>query len=68
MVQIKDLQHELGEMQITLRELAKLEDYDGASYDEIVTDAKWMHQMLKHRLLTLQLKRDNQTTLDGERK
>ena len=57
---IKHLQNEIGEMQITLRELAVLEDYDGADYSEVLDELKWNHQMLKHRLTTLQLK--------GERK
>ena len=54
------MQNEIGEMQITLRELAVLEDYDGADYSEVLDELKWNHQMLKHRLTTLQLK--------GERK
>ena len=53
MVRIKDLQYELGEMQVTLRELSVLEDYGNADYGEVLTDAKWMHQQLKHRLQTL---------------
>ena len=57
MTELKRLQHELGEMQITVRELMVLEDFDGASYDEILTDAKWMHQMLRHRLITLRNRR-----------
>ena len=50
---IKQLQYELGEMQVTLRELSVLEDYDGADYSEVLTDVKWIHQQCKHRLQTL---------------
>lgn len=57
MSDLKKLQIELGEMQITVRELQKLEDYDGASYDEVLMDTKWLHQQLKHRLTSLQLRR-----------
>ena len=58
MTSIKQIQNELGEMQITLRELSVLEDYQGADYSEVFTDVKWLHQMLKHRLLSLQMKGD----------
>jgi hypothetical protein len=43
-------------MAITLRELAVLEDGFGADYSEIKVDLAWIHQMLKHRLTTLQLR------------
>ena len=56
MNEVKVLQNEVSEMQITLRELAVLETYDGADYSEIKVDLAWIHQMLKHRLTTLQLR------------
>jgi len=56
MNEVKVLQNEVSEMQITLRELAVLEDGFGADYSEIKVDLAWIHQMLKHRLTTLQLR------------
>ena len=53
MNEVKVLQKEVSEMQITLRELAVLEDGFGADYSECITDLKWLHQMLRHRLQTL---------------
>lgn len=50
---LKKIQHELGEMQITVRELSVLEDYDGVDYSEILTDTQWLHRMLTNRLITL---------------
>ena len=54
MNEVKVLQNEVSEMAVTLRELAELEDGFGADYSEVITDIKWSHQMLKHRLLSLQ--------------
>lgn len=54
MNEVKVLQNEVSEMAITLRELAVLEDGFGADYSEVITDVKWTHQQLKHRLQTLQ--------------
>ena len=54
MNEVKVLQKEVSEMAITLRELAVLETYDGADYSEIKVDLAWIHQMLRHRLQTLQ--------------
>ena len=54
MSEVKVLQKEVSDMQITLRELAVLEDGFGADYSEVITDLKWLHQMLRHRLQTLQ--------------
>ena len=54
MNEVKVLQNEVSEMAVTLRELAELEDGFGADYSEVITDIKWSHQMLKHRLQTLQ--------------
>ena len=56
LTRIKDIQQVINEMQITLRELKVLEDYDGADYSEVLTELKWNHQMLKHRLTTLRCK------------
>ena len=53
MNEVKALQKEVSDMQITLRELAVLEDGFGADYSEVITDVKWSHQQLKHRLQTL---------------
>ena len=53
---IKQLQKEIMDMGETLKELAVLEDYNGADYSEVLDELKWNHQMLKHRLLSLQLR------------
>ena len=53
MNEIKQLQYEVNEMADTLKELAVLEDGFGADYSEVITDVKWSHQQLKHRLQTL---------------
>lgn len=53
MNEVKILQNEVSEMAVTLRELAELEDGFGADYSEVITDVKWTHQQLKHRLQTL---------------
>ena len=53
MNEVKVLQNEVSEMAVTLRELAVLEDGFGADYSEVITDVKWTHQQLKHRLQTL---------------
>ena len=57
MTDLKKLQNELGEMQITVRELQKLEDYNGADYREVIQDTHWLHVQLQHRLTTLQMRR-----------
>ena len=57
MTKIKEIQQECTEMQATLRELSTLEDYQGADYSDVLTEIKWNHQMLKHRLLSLQQRR-----------
>ena len=57
MTDLKRLQHELGEMQITVRELMVLEDYEGADYSECLNDIKWVHKDLMHRLTTLKNRR-----------
>ena len=57
MSELKHIIHELNEMGVTVQQLAKLEDYDDVDYSEVVTDLQWLHQMLKHRLTTLQLRK-----------
>ena len=54
MTELQDLKDELLDTLITIRELEPLEDYDGASYADVLTEYKWNHQQLKHRLLNLQ--------------
>ena len=54
MAELQDLKDELLDTLITIRELEPLEDYDGASYADVLTEYKWNHQQLKHRLLNLQ--------------
>ncbi len=53
MSDLKQLQYELGEMQVTVRELSVLEDYNGADYSDVISEVRWNHMMLKHRLDTL---------------
>jgi len=55
---ISEIRDELLDMLITLRELEVLEDYNDVDYSEVLTDIKWSHQMLKHRLETLRLRGD----------
>ena len=54
MTELQDLKDELLDTLVTIRELEPLEDYNGASYADVLTEYKWNHQQLKHRLLNLQ--------------
>ena len=50
MTMISRIQDEISEIQITLRELAVVEDYKGTDYSEILMDLKWIKYHLNDRL------------------
>lgn len=52
--EISDLKKAHTRMSTVLNELAVLEDGVGADYSEVVTDYRWIVQLLEHRRETLQ--------------
>ena len=56
---ISEIKDELVDMLITLGELEVLEDFDGVDYSAVCDELKWSHQQLKHRLLSLQMRGDD---------
>lgn len=51
---ISELKKSHSRMTTVLNELAVLEDGKDADYSEVVTDYRWIVQMLEHRRETLQ--------------
>lgn len=51
---ITELKKAHSRMTTVLNELEVLEDGEGADYSEVVTDYRWIVQMLEHRRTTLQ--------------
>ena len=47
------IQKELNEMYFIVKELEKLEDYNGTDYESIVEELTWNKCMLKEQLFTL---------------
>ena len=52
--QIKELKHAHSRMTTALNELAVLEDGEGVDYSEVITDYKWIVNMLENRRESLQ--------------
>ena len=52
--QIKDLKHIHSRMTTALNELEHLEDGKGVDYSEVITDYRWIVNMLENRRETLQ--------------